>query len=162
MRTLFLIGFTVLICGAVNAGDFNSGKLSLLENSYSQNLDNCTKLSNKPLSPIKNKPNLDPTECRNTILYLYLHTMHSCSKQTKQDFESELKLSSQSNSDSTMQKRINNHLLMIKDEETMRLNAQESFLELPAEKQSELLNTEISRRPFNGIQAEEIYCHKMP
>lgn len=162
MKFLYLIGFTALFYRAVFAGDFESGKLSLLENRYSLNLENCSKLSNEPLSPINNKPNLDPAQCRNTILYLYLFTMHSCSMQTKQNFSSELKLSFQENTDSIIQKRINNHLSMIKDEETMRLNAKEKFLKLSPEKQSELLKMEISQRPFNGIQAEEIYCYKAP
>jgi|GEM_PF-6500488 len=158
MKMIYLASFFALFVGNVTASDFNSGKLSEFEREYSSNIDTCTELSLKPLTSIKDKLPIEPTHCKNVILYLYLNAMHSCTSQTKQAFASELELLSKSDIDSIQQKRITNHLSMIEDEEKMRLKAKKAFLELPENTQAQLISTEIGQRPFNGVEAAGIYC----
>lgn len=153
------ITLMLLASSSILAGDFQTGNLSHLESAYSSKLEYCTELSNKPLTPIKDKPNLTTVECKNTILYFYLETMHTCSETSKKAFEAALKKSVNQFNDPVIEKRISNHISLIEDEKHMRINAKNMFLKLPKDTQSLLLNMEIATRPFNGINAEDVYCH---
>jgi len=158
MKRIFLASFFSLFIGNVAAGDFESGNLSKLERDYSSNIDRCSKLSEKPLTLPKYKLPIESSHCKNVILYLYLDAMHSCTRHSKQAFASELQISSKPDIDSTHQKRISNHLSIIRDEEKMRMKVKKAFLDLPENIQTQLMSSEIGQRPFNGIEAADNYC----
>lgn len=156
LSLFFLLPITSL---SAFAGDFASGTLSDLEEQYSSNIEECLNQSNIPLTSIKQKPDLNLKQCNDAVLYLYLRSMHICTKETKSAFETEL-LKNRNNSDDILKETIDSHLMMIEDEKTMRMSAKNRFERIPQEQKNILLNAELADRPFNGVDAAKLYCRK--